>query len=241
MARRAILSIVTLHLFITPTAATQNPDWTSSLTLRGSYTSSSKLFLNPNASSSELRAQHDVLEDVPGVGIELRFKKRESDFFLSLTFDALMKVRRSTQVVTNVSPHQFLPFEDGYLIVPVELTGNVYVPLGSETMRLSMGGGVGAYYAERLLKLGDTRAPSTTYFVGYGIHVRGNFEYRLFRSTYMYFEMRFRDPEVEVTNRFPEGGVSYRGARFPLPANDIKSKINVDGIAFGIGITVEIL
>ncbi|MBM4169456.1 MAG: hypothetical protein FJ215_09920 [Ignavibacteria bacterium] len=241
MARHAISATFGLVLLFAETAAAQDPDWITSLTLRGSYTSSSKLFLNPDASSSELRAQHDELKDVPGVGLEVRYKAEGSDFFFSLTVDGLKKIRRSTQPITNVSSHQFLPFEDGFLLVPIELSGNVYVPLGSETIRLSMGGGIGAYYAERMLTLGDTRAPSTAGFLGYGIHVRGNFEYRVFRSTYVFFEMRFRDPEVEVTNRFPEEGVSYRGTRVPLPANEIKSKINVDGIGFAVGVTVDIL
>jgi len=241
MTRRAILGIIGLQIFIAHPAAAQDSDWIASLSLRASYTSSSKLFLNPNALSSELRAQHDVLKDVLGAGLEIRFKGRESDFFLALTADALTSERQSTQLTANTTPPQILPYEDGFLIVPVELSANVYVPLGSEKVRLSMGGGAGAYYAERLLKLGDTRAPSTTFSVGYGIHVRSNFEYRLFSGTFLFFEMRFRDPEVEVINRFPEEGVNYRGVRYPQSAHDIKSKINVDGIGFVLGVTIEIL
>jgi hypothetical protein len=53
--------------------------------------------------------------------------------------------------------------------------------------------------------------------------------------------MKFRDPEIDVNNRFTAASVIYNNVQLPLPQNDIHSRVNIDGLTLGLGVLVEIL
>lgn len=238
MKRCAIL-IGLLYSVIAHKSHAQFPEYTVAGVLRGSYTTTSKLFFNPHAASSELRAQHDEFQDVFGGGLEIRWKPGIRNVFLSFTVDYLKKTSKSLQLLALTLPPRLFPLTDGFVLIPLELSGNLYIPLGSERYRLSMGGGIGAYYTERILKVLDIVAPAVGVATNFGIHVKTAFEYRFLPKWVLIAEMRFRDPEVFATNRFSVETLTINDLRLTFPKNDIQSKISVDGINLNLGIAYE--
>ncbi|HWP81676.1 MAG TPA: hypothetical protein VNN76_03370 [Bacteroidota bacterium] len=211
-----------------------------SLVLRGSYTTTSKVFYNPDSPSPTLRAQHLPLEDIYGYGFELRIQRPEDSYFLAITVDFLSKSLNQDQFIALTNPPRFLPVMEGIRSIPVELSLRTYVPLGSENFHLFMGGGIGMYFAERVLRVVDADAKPQRSSVGYGIHVESGLEYQLHPAVRINLEMRFRDPEIRTVNRFDRETTVHEGSIVLLPKGDIATKVNLDGLNFGLGVILSI-
>ncbi len=212
-----------------------------SLSGRGSYTTSSKLFYNPDSPSPTVRAQHLPFEDIFGWGIELRIQRAQDSYFLSLSADVLSTVARQNQLIALTNPPQVLPVREGLVAIPIELGLNTFVPIGSDKVRLFMGGGVGIYYAERILQVAGVNASRKNRPVSFGIHVVSGVEYQIIPRFALKADVRFRDPEISTINRFDQQSTVFNGKVISFPRGDMKTKINLDGLNFGIGVVVEVL
>jgi hypothetical protein len=49
------------------------------------------------------------------------------------------------------------------------------------------------------------------------------------------FEMKFRDPQYNVTSKYNKTTVIYQGEEIHLPDDAFETKINVDGVTFSLG------
>ncbi len=219
----------------------QHPPWTLTAGVRGSYTTSSKLFPTPDAASPSVRATSTLYEHIYGCGIEVRLKPPHEGYFVALVADYLLQREHRTQIVRSALGTISVPATEGFEAVPVELSGNIYIPLGSRTVRLLMGGGAGVTVLRRILSVGGIAASSQRTSLSVGIHVRTAVEYRLERGISLVGELRLRDPEAETVNRFEAVAGEYSGVRFELPSSDIRGRVNLDGMNFSLGLMVEIL
>lgn len=215
-------------------------DWKISLGVRASYTTTSKIFYNPDAPTADARSQHLALDNVYGGAMDVRLNPGGNDFFLILSVEYLSKLQLQSQLVALANPPQRVQVKDGFQLIPVELGGYVYIPLGSETIRLAMGGGFGLYIAQRVLNVAGVEAVMENTPVGYGIHVESMADYRIQPRISLHGEMRFRDPEVVTTSRYERPSIEYGGGTLAFPQESFKTKINVDGISFGLGIVVDL-
>ncbi|MGH2567888.1 MAG: hypothetical protein ACRDGA_06075 [Bacteroidota bacterium] len=226
-------------LFLLPTTTLSAGEKSFSAILRGNYTTTSKVFFAPNAPSQEQRGQYFELEGITGAGAELRYHWPGESFFLSLSVDYLVKSREQRQPVAY-APQYRVPVVEGLRLVPVELGVHTFIPLGSETMRLSMGGGISAYYGERILRVAHVEAAMQNKPMKVGIHIASGFEYRIIPGLWLRGDMKFRDPELRTASRFTQSEVEYEGIVVPLPQNELSSRINVDGLAFSLGVVIEV-
>lgn len=200
-----------------------------SVSLKGNLTTSSRLFTDPNSADPFERSQYLALEDFFGYGIELRYQIPESNIALGLSADYIRaKDQQSMTIVSTV-----VPIEDGYRVVPVELTGYFLIPLSGPTFGVYMGGGIGAYFGDRLYRVGDTEAPTTSARHGYGIHVLGGMSYRFNTWFSLDAEMKFRDLQFQTTNRFASSTVTYRGVI--IPVSQLDASVHTDGVIFQLG------
>ena len=238
--RRSWLVLVLVVLMCQALYA-QLGDLRLSLSGRGSYTTSSKLFYNPDSPSPTVRAQHLPFEDIFGWGVEVRIRRSEDSYFVSLSVDVLSTIVRQNQLIALTNPPQVLPVSEGIVAVPIEVGINSFVPLGSEKVRLFMGGGIGLYYAERILQVAGVKASRQNRLVSYGIHVESGVEYQLMPGIALKADVRFRDPEINAINRFDQPSTIFNGKLISFPRGDMKTKVNVDGLNFGIGVVVEVL
>lgn len=200
-----------------------------SVALKGNLTTSSRVFTDPNSPDVIERNQYLALEDFFGYGVELRYQIPESNIALGLSADYIRaKNDRSITIVSTL-----VPIEDGYRVVPVELTGYFLIPLSGPTFGVYMGGGVGAYFGNRVYKVGDTDAPTTSTENGYGIHVLGGVSYRFTGWFSLDAEMKFRDLQFKTSNQFVSSTVIYKDV--VVPVEPLDASIHTDGVVFQLG------
>jgi hypothetical protein len=139
-----------------------------------------------------------------------------------------------------LNPPRALPVKEGLRLIPIELGALIFVPLGSDQVRLTMGGGLGAYIGERYLTIAGVEATQQNKPVSYGIHVEMSFDYRITPKLFARADMRFRDPEFTTESRFSQQATQYGGVLILLPRDPFRARINVNGMNFGVGLGFEL-
>ena len=201
--------------------------------VKGNLTTSSQIFLNPDAADIITRQQSLALTDFFGVGVEVKYHISETNIAVGISADYI-RARASTSL--PVYPRQEIPVEDGYTVIPVEMTGYFIIPLSGETFGVFMGGGGGLYFGKRTYLLGETEAPLLDSTPGFGIHVLGGVSYRIFGGVEAVFEMKFRDLQFESRNSFKESSIHYNNLVVNVSKQPFKSRTQTDGIVFQLGI-----
>lgn len=238
--RRCSILIVPVILFFSPGVEARQFGWNTSIVARGNYITSSKLFFNPDAATDDLRSQYITVDDMFGGGLEVRVRVQDANVFLTLSADYVSKIRDESQLLVIGGSLRRLPATEGVRFIPMEFGINTYVPVGSNDIKLTMGGGVGAYYAIRTLTVAGVGVRISNTPIGYGIHVSTGVEYRLNPIIAFRMEMKFRDPEVVNESSFEQESTNYDGSVIVFPQNPFRTKIQVDGLSLSLGVMVEI-
>ena len=241
MSRRLIALLACLTALLFSPAEGQTNDWTFAVAVRGGITTTSRIYPNPDAPTADLRTINTPLNSVLGGGVEVRFKWSDDSYFFYLSTEYLSKTNSNLQLDGSVTPPRRVPVEEGYRVIPVEIGSQVYVPLGVTRWKLSMGGGFGAYYSERILKVAGVSAVPVGNRFGFGIHVGIRGEFKILPQISAVGSMAFRDPEIDVQNRFESTSTNYNNSVLTFPSSTMRSRVNVDGMTFSLGIVVEIL
>jgi hypothetical protein len=237
--RRSIVSIAAvLMLFGQFRAEAQEHQF--SFTLRGAYTTTSRIFYNPDSPSPDLRGQFTGIDNIYAPGFELRWMIPDHPIAITLAAEFLSKFDEEIQLVGFLNPPRALPVKEGLRLVPIELGGLVFIPLGSEKVRLTMGGGLGIYIGRRYLTIAGVEASQQNKPISFGIHVETSFDYRITPSAFARLDMRFRDPEYTTESRFQQEATQYNGVLVLLPRDPFRAKINVNGLNFGLGLGFEV-
>jgi hypothetical protein len=236
--RRSIVSIAAvLMLFGQFRAAAQEHQF--SFTLRGGYTTTSKIFYNPDSPSPDLRGQFTGLDNIYAPGFELRWMIPGHPIAISFAAEYLSKFDEEIQLVGFLNPPRALPVKEGLRLIPVEVGAVIFVPLGSDKVRLTMGGGLGTYIGRRSLTIAGVEASQQNKPISFGIHVETSFDYRITPAMFARLDMRFRDPEYTTESRFQQEATQYSGVLILLPRDPFRAKINVNGLNFGLGLGLE--
>lgn len=206
-----------------------------SIALNGHLTTASRLFTNPNSTDAFLRSQYFALEDFPGYGLEIRYQFPETNIAVGLSGDYIQTtVSRSERISTSPSI-PLIPVEDGYRVIPVELTGYFIIPVSSQSFGVFMGGGIGGYFGSRIFKRADADAPTTDVGHGFGIHVLGGLSYRFTEWFSLKAEMKFRDLQFQTTNKFSVPATIYKGTVVTLDREELHARVHTEGVVFQFG------
>jgi len=198
---------------------------------KANFTTGSQLFPSPNSSDEIKRATYLPIDDIYGFGLDVRFRIPESNISFGLSADY---IRTTTSQTRRVFPQLSIPIEDGYRVIPVELTGYFLIPVSGQTWGVYMGGGAGVYFGRRIYRYAEVDAPATNEGHGFGIHVLGGLSYGVADWFAVHVEMKFRDHQFEATNAFSASQTSYRGQLVDLP-DPGEARVNTNGIVFQIG------
>ena len=211
-------------------------EWGGSVVVRGMLTTSSKIYPNPDSPSFDLRTLTTPFTSVLGAGLEFRVQPLGERWYLYLDVEYISQVKTELRFngVRRVT------VDEGYHIIPLEAGGQLYIPLGSETWRLSMGGGLGAYYTERVWNIAGASSEPAGNRYGFGIHVGVNAEYAVAPRIAVAVGLKFRDPEVDVRNKFTLDSIQYGNDVITLPKGEVPSRINVDGMTISAGLRIEV-
>ncbi len=227
--RQSLLFLMALGAFTAPGAA---QDRLMSVALTGSFTTSSKTFFHPDDPDEFLRGQYFPIDNIAGIGIDIRRLFVPGTISLGVSAEYLGRLTSLTVPVNGV----VVDVQDGFRAVPIELTGYCFLPVGTSTFRLYMGGGAGVYLGERRYAYAGVPSEVTERGVTGGIHVLTGFDWNLSEIVSFRSEVRFRNVQLSSVNEF-HGTVAYvRGVAVPLPQLPLTSRINIDGLNLTAGL-----
>lgn len=206
-----------------------------SIGFKGNFTTGSQLFPHPDATDQFQRSEYLSIEDFFGAGIEVKYFFPETNLAIGLSADY---IRTTTSYTKPLSTTERLPVEDGYRVIPIEITGYFQIPVSGPTFGVYMGGGAGAYFGRRIYREGNTDAPPVDEGHGFGIHVLGGLSYQFTEWFGLNAEMKFRDLQFEASNRFQSSQIIYNGRLIPVSGPGA-ARVHTDGIVFQIGTVIR--
>ncbi len=204
-----------------------------SLAVYGSFTTSSKIFHHANDPDENIRNQFYPIDDIFGAGIDLRRSIEALSIQIGINVDYIAKSEKFNFPITST---RTVPASDGFISIPVELSGYFIIPVGDDNIRLYMGGGFGVYIGHRRYSIADVEAPALGKNVQIGIHVVSGVQYVVIPSVALRSELKFRNVQFETTNKFLQSSAQYRGTTVSLPQQPIVSRVNIDGMLLTLGI-----
>lgn len=201
-----------------------------------SYTTSSKLFYFPKAEDPFLRNQSVSLEDISSISFELKY--RVSEAIIAGLNVGYMDHSGYIKPVTVIGDAGVVNLEanDGFTMIPVELSIYYFLPFSSDNFKFYMGGGAGFYLGNHTRSLGSLEVENVQRENAYGIHVLVGMDYMIYDFLSVKGEMKFRDPEFEVVNSYKDNTINYRGKEYFVSGNKYDAGVNIDGIMFTIGV-----
>lgn len=233
MKRRAVVAVLVMSTLLCVAGESgRAQERTFSVCLKGNLTTSGSLYPNPGATDPMARAQSYGFADFFGYGFEIQYNIPGTNLSLGVSADMI----RSTQTRTViVAAQRAVQEDDGFRIIPVELTGYFRIPITEGSFGVFMGGGVGVYYGERQYSLAGLNAPVVSSSPGWGIHVLGGIRYHLTDRFSLSTELKFRDAHFESTNTFTRSQVRYGDMVVNLPQKPFLSSIHTDGMVVQLG------
>jgi len=205
-------------------------------TINYNYTNTSKLFLQPKSSDLIVRASYNELEDIYSLSGEIRFQIFES-IYSGLWIETMEK----TFINKNFNLGSIsIDINDGYRIIPLELSLYYFLPFSTERFKFYMGGGFGFYFGKSLRQFENISAINDGVNFSYGIQVSVSMDYLINNSIFLRTQMRFRDPEIELKSKYSNNSFTYKNRTYYIHSQYFTTKVNVDGTTFSIGIGIRL-
>ncbi|MCH7973015.1 MAG: hypothetical protein IIA48_06875 [Bacteroidetes bacterium] len=200
------------------------------------FTTTSKVFLFPNSSDEILRNTSNHIDNIFDYGVEFRYRFSE-DIILGLNVEYM----RATQTGTNITGFignstVALNAEDGFEVIPVELSVYYVLPFSTDNFRFLMGGGGAVYFGNHIRKVGTVEVNNFSRDFAYGVHVSISMQYLVRPHISIQAGLKFRDPDFRVTSQYTSKSVSIGGRIITFPQSKFDSRINVDGVTFMLGL-----
>lgn len=231
-----LIAVVALQ----PSLQAQQLSVRSSIMFRATLVTSTRVFDSPDAQDIVDRDHYDFVDNLLGGGVQYRLEFPDQNLYLTLSVEYVSKIlSQNSPFLTTSNQLVQLPVEQGVRFIPIELGVNTNIPLIENSLRLTMGGGYGIYYADRVYAINGISMNSETLPIGYGIHIESGFDYRLFQNVRLCWEMRFRDPEISNTSRFGTNSITADNNQIPVGNISPTTKINVHGVSFTLGLLFD--
>lgn len=228
--------ILLLYLFVFCNAAYPQYNGNSFLVgINGIYTTSAKIYLYPNSSDEVLRNTSFPLSDIYDAGIYFRYRLSD-DILMGFSTEYMTKTATGKNL-TVFSNNQTVTIDvqDGFKMIPFELSIYYLLPFSTEKFKFLMGGGGAYYYGKQIRNFGDAGISSSETQIAYGIQVSISMDYLLPDNFIIHCGMKFRDPQFTVENKYDKSIVNYNGTTLNLAQSSFVSKVNVDGVTFQLG------
>jgi opacity protein-like surface antigen len=195
------------------------------------YTTTSKIFLQPNSPDEFLRRTNTPIEDIWSYSGEFRYRLSES-IILGLSVE---NIKKTENLEIPLSFNQRTNAQNGYRIIPVEISLYYFLPFSTDFWKFYMGGGFGYYWGEHVRDFNGISAVNISRDFAYGIQIGLGMDYIITDFLSAKFEMRFRDPEIEIKSKYSADSVVIGGETFLFNSEPFESKVNIDGATFSFG------
>ncbi len=229
-----LTSLFTFILFVNFSLAQFN-NYKFGLSVNAVYTTSAEVFLNPNSSDPIVRNQSYIIDDIFSPSVDLRYRLSE-EFMIGLNVGYINKTSRAPNLTAFIGSQLVeIEVEDGFRVIPIEISAHYYFPFSTEAFKFMMGGGVGYYRGEFIRNFSDVDLTVEERKIALGIHVSASMDYLLLENFSFRFEMKFRDPQYEVRSKYSKTEVTYQGNIISLPDDPFETKVNLNGLTFLLG------
>lgn len=211
------------------------------LSFNYNFTTSSKLFLYPNAEDPILKEQFVPIDNINSYAIELRVGISEN-FVLGLSGEYMTAVNNDSRFVLGGPTGSIVTsIQDGFEVYPVELSAYYIMPFSTEDFHFYIGGGFGLYYGNHIRNFGDADVTTIRQNIGYGIQVSTGMDYLITDFFSVRGELKFRDPQFDMQSKYNKTEVIINGRLYEINNAIFDSKVNINGITFGLGLVVHFL
>lgn len=199
------------------------------------YTLESKNFPFPNSSDITLRNLNFTTEDIFSFSFSIK-KDIFENFYIYANFERI-KFNAKVFYPIRVENQNLAPkLLDDVLIIPVELNLGYVLPFSDDIFYYSIGGGLATYYADIKRKIGDIESKSVSDNYFYGIQTYAAFGIFLLNKAKINFEIKFRDPVINLKSKFNKTAGFWNGQKVELFRDYFYSKVNLNGLVFSLGI-----
>jgi outer membrane protein W len=235
---KALLHSSIFFLF-TITSLAQFRENNIGIAINAVYTTSAEIFLNPNASNLDVRNKSYSLENIWNPALDIRYGI-SNEFILGLNIEYVNKTGQAPNLTAFIGNQVVvLEVEDGFRVIPIELTIHYFFPFSTEDFKFMMGGGLGYYRGEFLRKFNNVELEVVQRKFALGIHVSASMDYMIYKNLSARFEMKFRNPQYIVKSKYTKTEVTYQGNKIQLPDDAFETKIDIDGLTFGFGLVIN--
>lgn len=233
MRRNTVVMIVSM-LAVMPLSAGEHG---LTLALTGSYTTGTRI--TSDVFRTDLFTADRLIGANYGVGFDARWNLPGERYTFGVAYERITGTDRRSVLYTQ---YNFLavPYEESVEVQGLEVSGSFIVPISSDELRFSLGGGAGLYEGARSYSIAGVRAEASPVTQYAGIHVMTGVDYLFHSVLGLRFEVKFRDPHFTVTSQFRQQSVSYQGRRIPLPQATDRSTVNLFGVNYRGGIIVTL-
>lgn len=210
-----------------------------SIGINAVYTTTARVYLYPNSSDVTLRNDYFLLKDIFNPALDIRYRLADP-LIIGLNIERMRKtaVGPNLNVFFGTSTAS-VNVEDGFSLIPIELSLYYILPFSTERFKFLMGGGGGYYIGEHIRKFVDAEIENVERKAAYGIQVSVSMEYLLRSNIAILTEMKFRDPQFSLKSKYTKDTVIYQGSTVHLTQEVFDSKINVDGVTFILGMAIN--
>jgi len=234
MINKHIKYSILLLVIITTGIDAQYRDNKFGLSFSATYTPMGRFFLNPNSIQKLLREDNVELIDIYSGAIELRYRFNEAIIF-GVGTEYIEKKSKERNVSGFPPQLSGIEVEEGFKMIPIEVSIYYFVPFSTESFKFFMGGGVGVYLGEYIRNFADVGLENVSRDFSWGIHGRIGMDYIVTDYFSVRGEMKFRDPDFKMESKYNKDSFEYNGVKRSLPTDSFTTKVNIDGMNFIIG------
>ncbi len=201
------------------------------------YITGAKVYLMPRTSDPDLRNLYYTFDGFLSYSFEIRANVWNNFVLAGISTEYLQasELLYSVRALVNNFPRT-LQVDETFYLYPVEILGYYVFPFSRDWFSAYMGAGVGIYYGKYERKIFNLKSESKISRLDYGILVSAGADINLIHNLSLKLEMKFRDPQLEFKNTFPETQTTFNGNNIQLFEKTFYTKINVDGINLILGL-----
>lgn len=232
--------VIILSCFLINAASAQFTPKKFSISVNAVYTTSAEIFLNPNSSDVDARNKSFLIQDIWNPGIDFRYRFTDV-FILGLNIEYIRKTESQPNLTAFIGNQVFtFSVDDGFETIPIELSAIYFFPFSTERFKFTMGGGIGYYYGKFIREISNAELEVTQRKISFGLLVSTSIDYMILDYLSARLELKFRNPQYNVSSKYTKTEVEYQGNVIQLPENPFETKVDINGLTFVFGVVFHI-
>lgn len=218
-----------------------DPDKKFSISLIGTYVSSSELLENPTSPNPFEREAATELKSGYGYGAEMNYAPLlfESNVLLYLSAEYLkvntdgLILRLSNGVNSNA-----IRFSEKFTLIPIEFGIKWLLPVSTDLFKLYIGGGGGIYLGDRIRTIQNLVSSNIKKKPGFSLNVLTGLEYYIARNLSANLELKFREASFDNESKYNTNTITVGGTQYSI-TNPFTTRFIIDGVRISAGLKYQ--